>query len=104
MTDDAIAEHEAWIRERCPNDLGDDVHRWGWWPWNDHGESHNDIMWVHRCRAADGHEWLSPGRIDISTGQKHQLISRDPLHVEASVLCAICGDHGWIRDGRWVAA
>lgn len=34
----------------------------------------------------------------------HQLISLDPLHVEASLGCRSCPCHGWIRDGRWVDA
>lgn len=33
-----------------------------------------------------------------------QLISEDPLTLSPSLLCGLCGDHGWIRDGRWVAA
>jgi hypothetical protein len=32
------------------------------------------------------------------------LHSLDPLHIEPSVLCRACGDHGFIRDGRWVRA
>lgn len=28
------------------------------------------------------------------------VISWDPLHIEPSVLCS-CGDHGFIRNGRW---
>lgn len=34
----------------------------------------------------------------------HGLVSRDPLTVEGSILCVTHGTHGWIRDGRWVAA
>lgn len=34
----------------------------------------------------------------------HTLVSLDPLHVEASVLCQWCGLHGFIRDGKWVPA
>lgn len=30
------------------------------------------------------------------------LISEDPLHVEPSLLCRLCGDHGFIRNGLWV--
>lgn len=33
-----------------------------------------------------------------------QLVSREPLHVEPSVLCRACNDHGWIRNGRWEVA
>jgi hypothetical protein len=35
------------------------------------------------------------------TGPKWDLVSLDPIHVEPSVLCD-CGDHGWIRNGKWV--
>lgn len=33
----------------------------------------------------------------------HELISTDPLTISPSLLCR-CGDHGFIRDGKWVAA
>lgn len=33
-----------------------------------------------------------------------QLISREPLHIEPSVLCRACNDHGFIRGGRWEPA
>ncbi len=29
------------------------------------------------------------------------LFSENPLHIEPSVLCLCCGDHGFIRDGKW---
>jgi hypothetical protein len=35
---------------------------------------------------------------------KWQVVSREPLHLEPSLLCRICGDHGFIRDGKWVRA
>lgn len=34
----------------------------------------------------------------------HQIVSSDPLTVTPSILCLDCGLHGWVRDGRWVAA
>lgn len=36
-------------------------------------------------------------------GPKWELRSIEPLHIEPSVACG-CGDHGWIRDGKWVKA
>jgi hypothetical protein len=37
-----------------------------------------------------------------------QVISLDPLHLEPSLLCdpqrGGCGDHGFIRNGRWESA
>ncbi len=45
------------------------------------------------------------GWIDVTSGQKHRIVSRDPLHIEASILCAQgCGFHGFVRDGHWVPA
>jgi|SRR6185369_994852 len=34
-------------------------------------------------------------------GAVWQVVSFDPIHVEPSLLCS-CGDHGFIRGGRWV--
>ena len=30
--------------------------------------------------------------------------SLDPLTISPSLLCRLCGDHGFIRGGRWVPA
>lgn len=35
-----------------------------------------------------------------AAGAKWQLVSLEPLHVEPSLACH-CGDHGYIRDGKW---
>lgn len=57
------------------------------------------------------HECLSPRsgivlRIApaLMIGQGHEVLSTDPLHIEASILCSDCGIHGWVRGGRWVDA
>jgi hypothetical protein len=34
----------------------------------------------------------------------HQLLSDDPLTVSPSVLCADCGLHGFITNGKWRSA
>lgn len=42
--------------------------------------------------------------LPVNEGQTvWQVHSMDPLHIEPSVLCS-CGDHGFIREGRWVPA
>lgn len=28
----------------------------------------------------------------------------EPLTLSPSLLCTVCGHHGWIREGRWVPA
>lgn len=40
----------------------------------------------------------------MSERNRWQLVSLDPLHVEPSILCNRCGDHGFIRNGRWETA
>lgn len=79
------------IEQFTPIDLGSD-HRAGW-------KEDGNLWWWHACTVGSG-----IGSIDCTTGQFHSLISREPMHIEASVLCATCGDHGWIRDGKWVTA
>jgi hypothetical protein len=33
-----------------------------------------------------------------------QVQSWDPLTINPSLLCLTCGDHGFIREGKWVPA
>lgn len=32
------------------------------------------------------------------------VVQREPLTLTPSLLCRTCGDHGFIRDGKWVRA
>ena len=56
--------------------------------------------------TCQGHVNLDlPGVRDRVGGQPvWQVVSLDPLTITPSVLCRACGDHGFITDGRWVAA
>lgn len=92
-----LAEHNEWVAEHVPNDLGDGDHRWG--PPME-GYPATDIMWMHTCKG--GRHQLA--RIDVTSGNFHTLVSREPLHIEPSILCPVCGDHGFIREGKWVVA
>jgi hypothetical protein len=33
-----------------------------------------------------------------------EVLQDDPLTLSPSLLCRACGDHGYVRDGRWVQA
>lgn len=33
-----------------------------------------------------------------------EVVQEDPLTLTPSLLCRQCGDHGYIREGRWVRA
>lgn len=91
---------EAWLLERCPIDLGDSNHRVGW-----QGEpGKSDLWWLHRC--PEHHVDNALGTIDVTSGTRHRLVAITPvsIHESDSVLCGGCGDHGYVRDGHWVAA
>jgi hypothetical protein len=78
--------------------LTDDVY-FGWLA------ERNPIFW-HWCAAlADvpPERTVSGGWVAANT-EGHTLVSRDPLHLEPSLLWTCCGLHGWVRDGRWEPA
>ena len=61
--------------------------------------------------APDGSECKSavhfdvPGIRRIAPNQPvWQVESWEPLTLSPSLLCRRCGDHGFIRDGRWVVS
>jgi hypothetical protein len=37
-------------------------------------------------------------------GRGWKVESFEPLTLSPSLLCTVCGDHGFIRDGKWVPA
>lgn len=45
-----------------------------------------------------------PQNEDFPGHAKWQVMSKEPLTLSPSLLCTICGDHGWIREGAWVQA
>lgn len=57
-------------------------------------------------RTATG-EWCaaSIARPGKGAGQPEwDVISEDPLTLSPSILCRRCGNHGFIREGKWVEA
>lgn len=54
-----------------------------------HAALHFDLPGCEHLAPAD-HRW--------------QVQSLEPLAISPSVLCLRCGDHGFIRGGRWVRA
>ena len=65
------------------------------------------VMVLHRPHHGNGSH--GEGRCTSSPFWKHaerewSLDSAEPLTLSPSVLCGTCGDHGFIRGGRWVSA
>ncbi len=71
------------------------------------------VAWTHPCTGACGgvsmqhipvdrpSRWDTLGRSDAPVWT---LVSVDPLSISPSLLCEACGTHGFITDGKWVAA
>ncbi|WP_069773036.1 hypothetical protein [Streptomyces sp. LUP30] len=56
-------------------------------------------------RCAGGVTFDSPTARKIEPGKAMWSVeSWAPLTLSPSVLCLRCGDHGFVRDGRWVVA
>lgn len=67
------------------------------------GETQADIIVWHWCTQPEDSErprWLGQG-VGL-----HTLVAMEPLHLEASLMCAEkppCPWHGWLRAGAWQA-
>jgi len=48
-----------------------------------------------------GGSWVNEFGKDLGAWD---VISLDPLTLSPSLLCRVCGSHGFIRDGKWVEA
>lgn len=80
--------------------LTDDIY-YGWL-----AEETTPTFW-HWCRALED----VPDERKVHKGcwapagtSAHTLVSRDPLHLEPSLLWQCCGLHGFVRGGAWIPA
>lgn len=67
------------------------------------------VVWKHP--APDGGECSGgavlfdvPANDGVPEDVKWTVEQRDPLTLSPSLLCGLCGFHGFIRGGRWVPA
>lgn len=63
------------------------------------------VFW-HWCAAlADVPEELTvSGRWVAAGTSAHSVLTREPLHLEPSLLWSCCGLHGFVRNGQWTNA
>ena len=59
------------------------------------------FMWHHDGPLPSCRSWGWFGEVD-GQASGHRIVSHKPLTVEGSLIHPECGDHGFIRDGRWV--
>lgn len=72
------------------------------------GEVWIGILEWHPCKDPDGvpsaggvYFENAPAEIE---GPRWKLESEAPLTISPSIACRVCGNHGWIREGRWIPA
>ena len=61
------------------------------------------ILERHPCKTDAEHAGALPVR-PHGRWPVWQVVAWDPLTLSPSVLCRTCGNHGWIREGRWEPA
>lgn len=64
-------------------------------PRPDNGEPCAGSIYIEHAERPDGHPDHPRWRLTEGTPEA-------PLTLEPSILCRSCGNHGWIRGGKWV--
>ncbi|NUP39179.1 MAG: hypothetical protein HOY76_19735 [Streptomyces sp.] len=78
------------------HDLNADI-AYGWPPEHLVADPSDPNPWFwHWCSRQE--RWMAQATTE------HTLVSREPLHIEPSLLWPCCGAHGFVRDGRWINA
>jgi hypothetical protein len=57
-----------------------------------------------RCNGPSSIPFDVPQNSHVPDSARWQLVKAEPLTLSPSLLCQICGDHGFIREGKWVVA
>lgn len=65
----------------------------------DHWHERQDGTWCRGWIDFAGSKWVQ-GFNGLVTGW--QVVSAEPLTLTPSILCRVCGVHGFITNGRWV--
>jgi hypothetical protein len=95
MAYDRSVPPDQWsaLEERDVTRITDDLYV-GWDP-----DFAHPTVW-HWCTAPN----LPRPRWVPSGTDHHQLVSRDPLHLEPSLYWpGCCGPHGFLRNGQWTS-
>ena len=60
--------------------------------------------WCSALEAVPADRRVHDGCWAAAGVSEHTLVSREPLHLEPSLLWQCCGTHGFVRDGVWIPA
>lgn len=70
-----------------------------WLPDQDHADRPEGLDYWHACHGKRRVGW-----IPLNSPKGWTLEKREPLTISPSLLCQVCGHHGFIREGKWVPA
>ena len=56
----------------------------------------------HRCDRGERGVIIAAPLLQLANGG-HRIVQDEPLTIAPSILCADCGTHGFITEGRWRA-
>lgn len=74
------------------------------WPTFALADDGHHLWWWHTCNFEDLNGSLRHV-VKLPLGPHGwALVKTEPLTISPSILCGSCGTHGYIRDGRWLAA
>lgn len=85
----------------------------GWWPDREINPQYKDMPDIDKIGiivdTGNGCKSMAlfdlPGVAELMPGRPvWQVQSWEPLTLSPSLLCQLCGDHGFIQNGRWVPA
>jgi uncharacterized protein DUF6527 len=62
-----------------------------------------DGAWCRGWVAFNGSAWAKAFSA-VPDFQGWDIVQREPLTLTPSILCRVCGSHGFITNGKWVAA
>lgn len=61
------------------------------------------LEWMHDCVASFGTPFRNETVLPLGPNG-WQIVQAEPLTVTPSILCRMCGCHGFITNGEWVPA
>lgn len=70
---------------------------------------HDEVCGIYESHECLDGEGMGAVTFDVPAaeglpGPRWTVEQLDPLTISPSVLCGTCGNHGFIREGRWVPA
>jgi hypothetical protein len=77
-----------------------------------YADDKDDPVGIFEWHDCSGHQGDGPSSVPfdvpanahIENRHKWQVESLDPITISPSILCNLCGFHGFLREGRWVSA